>query len=150
MREELHIDPDRSELKADYPIFINQLFESRLPVKVTVYKKRGGKDYYLKMSRLSFRELLGRLGDIPEDGNMGEPAMRKILITYPELSYTTVSAEIEFRLEEGEILKLPEHGKPFFSDSFRKNEVTGALEFYAHGDLVAALDAKWYVIKVKK
>ena len=102
------------------------------------------------MSRLSFRELLGRLGDIPEDGNMGEPAMRKILITYPELSYTTVSAEIEFRLEEGEILKLPEHGKPFFSDSFRKNEVTGALEFYAHGDLVAALDAKWYVIKVKK
>ena len=150
MQEDLKIDPNRSELKADYPIFINQMYDSRLPVKVTIYKKRGGKDYYLKLSRLSFRELLGRLGRSQEDPFGDDGGIRKILITYPELSYSTTSAEIEFRLEEEQILKVPDPDKPFFTDEFRKNEVTGAIEFYAHGDLVAAVDAKWYVIKVKK
>ena len=150
MQAELGIDPNRTELKADYPIFINQMYESRLPVKVTIYKKRGTNDQYLKLSRLSFRELLGRLGGMQEDHFGEDGGIRKILVTYPELSYTTTSAEIEFLLEEEEILKVPENGRPFFTDEFRKNEVTGAIEFYAHGDLVAALDAKWYVIKIWK
>ena len=150
MQAELGIDPNRTELKADYPIFINQMYESRLPVKVTIYKKRGTNDQYLKLSRLSFRELLGRLGGMQEDHFGEDGGIRKILVTYPELSYTTTSAEIEFLLEEEEILKVPENGRPFFTDEFRKNEVTGAIEFYAHGDLVAALDAKWYVIKIRK
>ena len=54
-------------------------------------------------------------------------------------------------MENGEVLKMPETlNNSFLSDGFRKNETTGALEFYANGELTAAIEADWYVIKVKK
>ncbi|MCQ2512428.1 MAG: hypothetical protein MJ092_03475 [Lachnospiraceae bacterium] len=154
MREELKIDYDRSELKADYPIFINQMYEDRFPVKVSITKKRGSKDPVLKLSRFRFSDVLSTFkvfGELPEGMREKEDEASKILVTYPELSYCNVVSEIEFRLENGEVLKMPETpNNSFLSDGFRKNETTGALEFYTNGELTAAIEADWYVIKVKK
>lgn len=154
MRKELNIDYDRSELKADYPIFINQMYEDRFPVKVSITKKRSGKDIFLKLSRFRFSDVFSTFkvfGELPEGVRDKEDETSKILVTYPELSYCNVVSEIEFRLENGEVLKMPDTPThSFLSDGFRKNETTGALEFYTSGELTAAIEADWYVIKVKK
>jgi len=149
MSETLNLDLDRDEIKADYPIFINQMYDDKFPVKVGIYKKKGASDYTLKISRFSFNDILGGIKrDLDED--LAEEYVPKILVTYPELSYCDIVSEIEFRLEEGQILKMPEDKTFFYSDGFRKNEMTNAMEFYAHGEIVAAIEAKWFVIKVKK
>lgn len=80
----------------------------------------------------------------------GEEHAPKILVTYPELSYSNIVSEIEFRLESAQILKMPEGTEVFYSDGFRKNEVTNAMEFYGNNELIAAIEAKWFVIKVDK
>ena len=36
------------------------------------------------------------------------------------------------------------------ADGFRKNDKTGALEFFGGGQMVAAVDAEWYIITVDK
>ena len=132
IREEFHPDPDKTELKADFPIYISHIFEDRYPIKVTIRMEQGS--YYLKMSR--FRLIPGE-----------EP---KVLVTFPELSYVDLVTELKFRLEDVGVIKIPEKGETFLADGFTKNELTNALEFYSGGECIAAVEARWYVIDVAK
>lgn len=150
MAKTLKLDLKRDEIKADYPIFINQMYEDKFPVKVRIYKNNPTGEYMLKISRFSFSDILGGL-KLPYEADMaGEEHAPKILVTYPELSYSNIVSEIEFRLESAQILKMPEGTEVFYSDGFRKNEVTNAMEFYGNNELIAAIEAKWFVIKVDK
>lgn len=132
LREHFKPDPERSVLKADFPIYISHMFEDRFPVRIHLYQK--GRTYYLDMSRFRF---------LPGDSS-------RILVTFPELSYVNLVSELKFRLEDVGVIKLPEKGGSFLADGFNKNEHTNALEFYSGGELVAAVEAKWFIIDVTK
>ncbi len=74
----------------------------------------------------------------------------KILVAIPELSYVEMTSELTFELEDITVIKKPDNEESFFSDGFRRSETTNALEFYANGELIAAIDTRWYVLKVDK
>lgn len=159
IRDRVGIDPDKCELKADFPIFISQMYEDRYPVKVSIIKKKGSSDYYLKVRKFDLKELFSNLklnlNPNPEEpekegGEMKVNEPGELLVTYPELSWTSLVSEMEYRLENGTVLKRPEKEGPFLSDGFRRDENTNALEFYAHGEVIAAVEADWYVVMVKK
>lgn len=156
IRESVGIDPMKKELKADFPIFISQMYEDRYPVRVMVSQKKGSKDCILRVGKFDLREFLANLQFLPEDQDKPEEnsvygnEMGKLLITYPELSWSGLVTEIEYRLENGTILKKPEKPGPFLSDGFRRDDATNVLEFYAHGEVVAAVEADWYVVSVEK
>ena len=59
-----------------------------------------------------------------------------------------LTTELTFTLENLTVAKYPEKEGHFLSDGFRKNEMTGAVEFYSSGELVAAVEAEWYVIDI--
>jgi len=132
IKETYRPDIAKSILKADFPIYISHFFEDRFPVKIAIRKE--GRSYYLKMSRFRI---------IPGDES-------KVLVAFPELSYVDLVSELSFRLEDVGVVKVPDAGPVFLADGFTKNEHTGALEFYANGDCVAAVEAKWFVIDVTK
>ena len=128
--KEYHPDPDRNQIKADFPIYISHIFEDRFPIKITIGRSKG--KYYLKM---------GRFRLIPGD----EP---KILVTFPELSYVDLVSELKFGLEDVGVIKYPENRESFLADGFTRNEHTNALEFYFGGECIAAVEAKWFVIDI--
>lgn len=125
-------DRDRSVLKADFPIYISHMFEDKLPIQITIGKDPKG--YFLKMNR--FRLIPG-----------SEPAL---LVAFPELSYVNLVTELVFRLEDTGVIRTPDNSDTFLAEGFAKNDHTGALEFYAGGECVAAIEAKWFVIDVTK
>ena len=102
----------------------------------TVYDTIGKdpKGYFLKMNR--FRLIPG-----------SEPAL---LVAFPELSYVNLVTELVFRLEDTGVIRTPDNSDTFLAEGFAKNDHTGALEFYAGGECVAAIEAKWFVIDVTK
>ena len=155
IREKVGLDKDRTELKADFPIFISQMYEERYPVKVQILKKRGTSDHILKIRRFDlkdfFQTLKLNLGDQEKDiDDMKLNLVPKVLVTYPELSWTGLITEMEYTLENCAVLKLPDKPGAFLSDGFRRDENTNVLEFYSHGEVIAALEADWYVVSVKK
>lgn len=156
IRERVGIDPSRTELKADFPVFISQMYEDHYPVKVSLTRKQGTSDIVLKVAKFDLMELFQTLKmslnpEDPEHSQNEFPgAAGKLLVTYPELSWSGLVSEMEYRLENATILKQPEKPGPFLSDGFRRENTTNVLEFYAHGEVIAALEADWYVVSVKK
>ncbi len=152
IRDEIGIDASRDTLRADFPIFINQIYNEKYPAVVTIDKTKSG--YKLRLRRanlanvLNFDALEKVIGK--EAKEFKKSFESKILVTYPELSYSKLVSELEFILEDVSIVEVKSNSKTFISDGFKKNEVTGALEFYSEGKLAAAIDARWYTIKVKK
>lgn len=137
-----------NELRADFPVYISQLYDDRYPVKVAVDVPSGSDSGTLTISR--FR-LEGQMPDIPDDG-IGSELLKfldspPILAAYPELSFAELTSEITYRIEGVEMVKLPDKGGYFLSDAFRRNELTNSLEFYAGGEIIAAIEAKWYIVK---
>lgn len=155
IREQVELDPARNELKADFPVYINQIYEDRYPVRVSITENKEANEITLTIRKFDLKDLFRHfhisLEDVgPASEDMKAELSPKILTTYPELSWTELVSEIEYTLENGTILKLPDRKGPFLSDGFRKDDATNALEFYAHGEVVAAVEADWYVIKVNK
>lgn len=148
VREKADLDLNRKELKADFPVYINQIYEDRFPVKVTIKVKKGARTGTLKIERYRFGN---EIKDIFEDD--GQEAFKdffsvpKTLLSFPELSWATLTSEITYYLEEIVVAQTSEKGPSFFSDGFRRNENTNALEFYSQGELVGAIEARWYVIR---
>ena len=132
VRANFGVDDKKSVLRADFPIYISHMFEDRMPIRVSIFKKQT--HYYLKMSR--FRLLPGEES--------------QVLVAFPELSYVNLVKDLEFRLEEPGAIKIPETGETFLAEGFMKNEHTGALEFYFGGECIAAVEAKWFVVDVTK
>ena len=131
------------------------MYEERYPVKVQILKKKSTSDYVLKIRRFDlkdfFQTLKVNLGDSEKDiDDMKLNLIPKVLVTYPELSWSGLVSEMEYTLENCAILKLPEKPGPFLSDGFRRDEHTNVVEFYSHGEVVAALEADWFVVSVKK
>lgn len=152
IRQEIGIDVNETTLKADFPIFINQIYDEKFPALVTIDKTKAGYKLIIKRVNLSkmlnfdaIEKVIGK-----EVDNFKKSIEAKTLVTYPELSYVNLVSEIEFLLEDVSLVELKLKKKTFVSDGYKKNEITGALEFYSEGQLAAAIDAKWYVIKVKK
>lgn len=137
IQENIGLDMSRQILKADFPLYVNQLYEDVFPVKVNITEKT------LHIKRFRFED--EEFKDIPLPDVLKE--VPEILVSYPELSFAGLTSELRFDLEEAEILKKPEE-EYFFSDGFRRNDVTNALEFYSNGELVAALEARWFVVRV--
>lgn len=155
IREQVELDPTRTELKADFPVYINQIYEDRYPVRVLITENHETNEIKLSIRKFDLKDLFRHFHLSFDDIGQGGAEMKselspKILTTYPELSWTELVSEIEYTLENGAVLKLPERSGPFLSDGFRRDDVTGALEFYVHGDVVAAVEAEWYVIKLEK
>ena len=155
IREQVELDPCRTELKADFPVYINQIYEDRYPVRVSITEQKETNEIKLTIRKFDlkdlFRHLHISLDDIGQDGaDMKSELSSKILTTYPELSWTGLVSELEYTLENGAILKLPDRTGPFLSDGFRRDDATNALEFYVHGEVVAAVEADWYIIRVDK
>ena len=128
----LDLKKNKTEVKADFPLFLSHIYESHYPVSVELKKEND--ICILKVKRIRL---------IPGE----EP---KFLVTYPEVSYVGLTSELEYRLEDVGVLKLPDEGDTFFSDGFSKNNVTGAIEFYLQGEFMAAVEAKWFVVDVSK
>ncbi len=155
IRERVGIDPEQTELKADFPIYISQMYEDRYPVRVSITKKRGSNEYLLKIKKFDLKDFFNQLR-IPY-ADLEKPAeelktdlVPKLLVTYPELSWSGLVSEMEYTLDNCTVLKQPEKAGPFLSDGFRRDENTNALEFYARGEVIAALEADWYTVSVKK
>ena len=155
IREKVGLDPNQTELKADFPIYISQMYEDRYPVKVTLTKKKGTETYILKIKKFDLKDFFNNLkipyGDVEKPGEeIKTDIVPKLLATYPELSYSCLVSEMEYTLDNCTVLKRPEKPGPFLSDGFRRDEHTNALEFYARGEVIAALEADWYTVSVKK
>ena len=155
IRDKVKLDPDQTVLKADFPVFISLLYEERYPVKVTITKKRGSSDLILKIRRFDFQDLFRDLNiQVTGGGNQKDELKTegtpKMLVTYPELSWSGLVSEMEYTLENGNVLKRPEKPGPFLSDGFRREETTNVLEFYARGEIIAAIEADWFSVSVKK
>ena len=149
IRENLGLDMERKELRADFPLYINQIYEDRFPVKVTLTVEKGAKTGTLKIERYRFVNEIKDFFEDDEDGTLREIfAIPKTLMAFPELSWATLTSEATYYLEGIVIAQKPEKGTYFFSDGFRRNENTNALEFFSQGELVGAVEAKWYVIRV--
>ena len=148
IKEKVGISGTGGELRADFPIYISQLFDDRYPLKITIDVPQDASSGKLTISR--FR-LEGELPDLPADAP-GSELLKfldspPILAAYPELSCAELTSEMTYYLENVELVKLPEKGNHFLSDSFRRNEITNSLEFYANGEVVAAIEAGWYVVR---
>ena len=151
IREHVGIPGSGGVLRADFPVYINQLFDDRYPVKVSIDVPRDSREGTLTISRLRFE---GDMPDLPPEA-AGSELIKfldspPILASYPELSFAELTSEITYILEEVELVKTPEKSNHFLSDAFRRNDVTNSLEFYAGGEMIAAIEAGWYVVKVKK
>ncbi|MBR3644019.1 MAG: hypothetical protein IKN57_10980, partial [Parasporobacterium sp.] len=156
IRESIGLDLSRTELKADFPIFISQIYEDRYPVRVSITQKKDSSDIFLKVGKFDLKELFQsmklslNLDDGENDSDDAQSLAGRLLVTYPELSWSGLVSEMEYRLENGTILKQPEKPGPFLSDGFRREDMTNVLEFYAHGEVIAAVEAEWYIVSVKK
>lgn len=154
IRERVGLDMTKTELKADFPIYLPQMYEDRMPVKVSLFKKRGAQAYTLKVSKFDLRELFKQL-HIPiipektEEEGKGD-GIPQLLMTLPELSWTGLVTEIEYTLENCTILKQPDKPGAFLSDGFHRDENTNAVEFYAHGEVLAAFEADKFVVSIRK
>lgn len=151
IRKRLNLDTRQTTIKTDFPLYLSQLFEDRFPLKIVLDVSKDGKSGTLKVSRFRFGKDMVDAGIIKE----GSDAARmfdtpKMLVAYPELSYAELVSEITYKLEGVVVATKTEKGPFFVADAFRKNEQTNALEFYAYGKLVAAIDTEWYVITVDK
>lgn len=150
IRENLNIDPGRKELKADFPIYINQLYEDRFPVKITLTAEKGGKTGTLKIERYRFGNEIKEFFSDEEEEDPGISdifTVPKTLLAFPELSWVIYTSEMTYYLEDIVVAQISGKDASFFSDGFRRNEHTNALEFFSQGELVGAVEAKWYVIK---
>ena len=148
IRQALELEPERKELKADFPVYINQLYEDRFPVRVTLKVRKGSKKGSLKIERYRFGNEIKDFFDDDEDPEIRDIfAVPKTLLSFPELSWVTLTSQMTYYLEEIVVAQKSESGRSFFSDGFRRNENTNALEFYSQGELVGAVEAKWYVIR---
>lgn len=153
IRKEAGLDLQRTELKADFPLYINHMFEYRLPVKVTITQKN--KDtFVLKLRQVSFKDILSgfKLNLEEPEGLRDEYASvtGKILVTYPELSYTELVTELEYTLENAALLKKPLRADGFLCDGFRRDENTNVIEFFAGSEVAAAIEAEKFVINIRK
>ena len=151
IREKLKLDTQRDELKADFPIYINQLYEDRFPVKVTLSADREAKTGSIKIERYRFGNEIKDFFDGEQDDELTDLfTVPKTLVAFPELSWAQLTSEITYYLEDIVVAQTSEKDSAFFSDGFRRNENTNALEFFSQGELVGALEAKWYIIRKEK
>lgn len=152
--ERMNLDLKKNVVKTDFPLYISQLFDDRFPLKIVLKapaensKSRNG-----SMTVSRFRpgaEIMGMdfLADDEELQKMME--IPKILVAYPELSYAEMVSEITYGLENITVAQKNDKGPFILADGFRKNEQTNALEFFANGQMVAAVEAEWYTIRVNK
>lgn len=153
IREKIGIDETRTQLKADFPVYIGQMYEDHYPVRVLITRKKDR--YFLRVSKFDLKDLFNSIRlaagrEEKEDGELKTELSAKLLVTYPELFYCSLVSEMEYELENCTILKLPEKPGIFLSDGFRRDDHTNVLEFYAHGEVIAALEADWYVVTTKK
>ncbi len=144
------LDIKKDTLKCDFPIYINQLFDDRYPLKVTIKNDKNFKKGSLKVERFRPLEALAETIFTDNDELIEIMGASKILVAIPELSYVEMTSELTFELEDITVIKKPDNEESFFSDGFRRSETTNALEFYANGELIAAIDTRWYVLKVDK
>ena len=150
IKEELALDENKKELKADFPIYINQLYEDRFPVKVTLKVNKDARSGSLKIERYRFgNEIRDLFDDDPEGGFKDILKIPETILSFPELSWAMLTSELTYYLEDIVVAQKSEDGESFFSDGFRRNENTNALEFYSQGELVGAVEARWYIIKRK-
>ena len=147
IRYKYSIDTGVKVLKADYPIFINMMFEDRFPIKVTITSDEDTHTGMLRLQRFRFGEdLLDK--DFLEDNSdiLKLITPPPILTAYPELSWARLTTELVYGLENLTVAKKPDKEGFFLCDGFRRNEQANTLEFYANGELVSAIDTEWYVI----
>lgn len=141
--DRLHLDMNRSEVKSNFPLYMPQLFKDDFPLRVEIIHEKN--EYRLNVTR--FR-LAGEIDEkIPLPYELRE--VPSILTAYPELSYCELVSELHYRLENVSVAKKPK-GEYFLSDGFKRNEMTQAIEFYYAGEMVAAIEAEWYVTTVEK
>ncbi len=139
------------QIKADFPLFINYIFEDKFPLKVEMKISRDGKGGTLTVKRFRMGSELIERGIIPNDEEAKKLfSTTPILAAYPELDWVELTDELSWTLEGIEMVKKPEKPGPFLCDGFRKNDTTNALEFFAANELIAAVDAKWYISKIRR
>lgn len=151
IREMMNLGDGVTSVKTDFPLYISQLFDDKFPLKVSIKLDKDGKNGTMKISRFRLGGDLAEKGIIPEESEiykLTQPS--KILVAYPELSYAELVSEITYRLEGIVIVRQNEKGPFFMADGFRKNEKTNALEFFANGQMTAAIDAQWFEVIVNK
>lgn len=146
IREEYHLDTERNEIKTDFPLFLNQLFDDGNILKITIDVKKDAKDGFLVARRY-----------LADEDEMHEQLHKtlgikapQIMAAYPELSYAEMTSFMIYGLENVTVAQKQAEGNTFFADRVRKNEATNALEFFSGPEIVAALEAQWYVIRVDK
>ena len=141
--DKIHLDMNRTEMKSNFPLFMAQLFKDDFPLRVEIIKSNNE----CRMNVARFR-IAGDLGDkIPLPDELRE--VPQIITAYPELSYCELVSELNYRLENVTIAKRPK-GEYFLTDGFKVNNMTKAIEFYYAGEMVAAVEAEWYVSLVNK
>lgn len=151
IQQEYELDLERDTLRVDYPIFINLLFEDRYPIKVTITADEERHRGTLRLQRFRLGGELIEQGVFAEDSEVSKLVTPpSILAAYPELSWAELTTELFYELENLSVVKKPEKIGYFLCDGFRRNERTGALEFYAGGEIVAAIDTEWFVIRKRE
>ncbi|MBQ9814276.1 MAG: sel1 repeat family protein [Lachnospiraceae bacterium] len=151
IQEDYELDTNADVLRADYPIFINLLFEDRYPIKVTINANLEARKGTLKLQRFRLGGELVEQGIISEDSDVSKLITPpSILTAYPELSWAELTTELFYELENLSVAKKPDKEGFFLCDGFRRNDRTGALEFFAGGEVVAAIDTEWFVIRKRE
>ena len=148
IRDSLGLDINKRELKADFPVYINQLYEDRFPVRVTLKVNKNARKGSLKVERYRFGNEIKDLFDDEPDGTIGDIfKIPDTILSFPELSWAALTSSLTYYLEDIVVAQKSENGESFFSDGFRRNENTNAIEFFYQGELVGAVEAKWYIIR---
>jgi hypothetical protein len=147
----MQLDMNADTIKTDFPLYINQFFEDKFPIKVTINVPAGSNRGTLKIERFRPGSELVEQGWISEESEAGKiMSVPRVLVVYPELSYGEMVSELTYRLEGVTVARKNDNSPFFLADGFRRNEKTNALEFFAGGNLVGAIDSKWYAITVDK
>ncbi|MCF0141987.1 MAG: sel1 repeat family protein, partial [Parasporobacterium sp.] len=149
LQESLHIDINTQTVAADFPIYINLLYEDRFPVKIDIEVDKKTHMGVLKICRSNIGEELISKGIIPKEyeGILKIVHSPRMLITHPELSFSDLTDRLEYELVNVSVAQKPEAEGPFLSDGFRRNDMTQALEFYLQGEMVATVECQWYVVR---
>ena len=148
IRMKMGSDVRRDSIKCDFPLYLNQLFDDRFPLKVQIKTSKDGKTGKLIINRYRFGAEMVSRGIIPEE-LIPEQFVRadRVLVAFPEMSCAALVAGLEYELEDITVVSKKEKGPYFFAAGFNKNDRTDALEFFMNGEIVAAIDAKWYVLR---
>ena len=138
----------QKQVRTDFPIFINQLFDDRFPVKISINVPAGAKTGTLTATRYRFGQELVERGFFEGDSETAKLLTpQPVLIAYPEMSTAALKTEITYTMEKISVVSTREKVPYFLANSFRRNEKTNGLEFFLGNEMVAAIEAAWYIVK---